>query len=807
MLFTEEWLRQYVNPQLNTEELADALTMHGLEVEEVTTVAPPFTGVVVAKVLTCRDHENSDHLHVCEVDAGTGEVLQIVCGAPNVRAGIKVACAMIGAVLPGDFRIKKSKLRGVVSMGMLCSQRELGITEEHNGIWILPDDAPIGVDIREYAKLDDARIELKLTPNRGDALSLIGVARDLHAVTGAPLTLPDMPAVASTCECKLPVRIEAPELCGRFSSRIIRGLNTAAPTPEWMKSRLERAGQRSISALVDISNYVMLELGRPTHFYDLDKIESDHLTVRWAREGEQTTTLNGREIALDPYFGVICDGDRPECLAGIMGGERTAISDTTKDIFIEAAFWHQTAIQGRCRRLNFSTDASYRYERGVDFATTVDHLEYITKLVLDICGTPETKVGPVDDVVANLPERKPVSMRVDRCRKVVGIDIPLEAMHAAFTRLGFEYAYDEEKGVFTVVPPAYRFDIEIEEDLIEEVARLHGYEKLPDRPPMARSVMRSPAEERRGLHALRIEMAKLGYQELINFAFVPEKWEKVFSPSENPIRLLNPINSDLSVMRTQLVGGLVDILKYNLNRRADRVRVFELARVFFRDPEVADGPFDVKGVRQPMHIGGLAYGPAADMQWGVPARQVDFYDVKGDIERLAAPLKLRFVREAIPALHPGRSAGIYLGERRIGFIGEIHPRVAHEFELPHAPIVFELDAEALTSVPLPSYRVVSKFQPTHRDIAVVVPAETEVEVLFDAVKRASRKDPRLMCLTDFRLFDLYRPKAEAEAHEKSLAFAVELNARGEEALAEEDVEAAMKAILEALESTGAKLRA
>lgn len=807
MLFTEEWLRQYVNPQLNTEELADALTMHGLEVEDVTTVAPPFTGVVVAEVLTCRDHENSDHLHVCEVNAGTGETLQIVCGAPNVRAGIKVACATIGAVLPGDFRIKKSKLRGVVSMGMLCSQRELGITEDHTGIWILPDDAPIGMDIREYAKLDDARIELKLTPNRGDALSLIGVARDLHAVTGAPLTLPEMPAVAPNCDDKLPVRIEAPDLCGRFSSRVIRGLNTAAATPEWMKTRLERAGQRSISALVDISNYVMIELGRPTHFYDLDKIESDHLTVRWAREGEKTTTLNGCEIALDPYFGVICDGDRPECLAGIMGGERTSISDTTKDIFIESAFWHQAAIQGRCRRLNFSTDASYRYERGVDFATTAKHLEYITKLVLDICGTPETKVGPVEDVVTNLPARNPVSMRVERCRKVVGIDIPLEAMHAAFTRLGFEYTYDEEKGVFTIVPPAYRFDIEIEEDLIEEVARLYGYEKLPDRPPMARCAMRSPREERRTTHVLRTEMAKLGYQELINFAFVPEKWEKVFADNDNPIRLLNPINAELSVMRTQLVGGLVGILKYNLNRRADRVRVFEIARVFYRDPSVVDGPFEVKGVRQPIHVAGLAYGTAADAQWGLPARAVDFYDVKGDIERLVAPLKLRYVRETFPALHPGRSAGIYLGEKRIGFIGEIHPRVAHDFELPHAPIVFELEVEPLLDVPLPSYRTVSKFQPMHRDIAVVVPAETEVEVLFDAVKHASRKDPRLMCVTDFRLFDLYRPKAEAEAHEKSLAFTVELNARGEEALSEEAVESAMKGVLDALVAVGARLRA
>ncbi len=369
MIFTEEWLRQYVNPALGTDELADALTMAGLEVEEVRTIAPAFSGVVVGEVLSCRDHENSDHLHVCEVNAGTGETLQIVCGAPNVRAGIKVACATIGAVLPGDFRIKKSKLRGVVSMGMLCSTRELGINEDHNGIWILPDDAPVGVDIRQYARLDDAKIELKLTPNRGDALSVVGVARDVHAITGAPLTLPAMDPVAATCSCTLPVDVQAPDLCGRFTSRILRGLNAAAPTPDWMKARLERCGMRSISALVDISNYVMLELGRPTHFYDLKKIPADRLTVRWAREGESVQLLNGETVALDPWYGVICAGDEPECLAGIMGGESSSISTETTDLFIESAFWFPKAIQGRCRKINFSTDAAYRYERGVFFAS------------------------------------------------------------------------------------------------------------------------------------------------------------------------------------------------------------------------------------------------------------------------------------------------------------------------------------------------------------------------------------------------------------------------------------------------------
>lgn len=804
MLFTEDWLRQYCNPELSTEALAETLTMAGLEVEEVTSVAPAFTGVVVAKVVTCRDHENSDHLHVCEVDAGTGELLQIVCGAPNVKAGVKAPCALVGAELPGGFKIKKSKLRGVLSMGMLCSARELGITEDHSGIWILPEDAPVGTDIREYAKLNDARIEVKLTPNRGDALSLIGIARDLHAVTGAPLTLPEMKPVAPTCDCRLPVRVEAPELCGRFASRIIRNINARAETPAWMKERLERAGQRSISALVDISNYVMIELGRPTHFYDLDKIESDHLTVRWAKAGESVHLLDDSRYDVDGYYGVICDGDAPECLAGIKGGYKTQITNDTKDVFIEAAFWHQAAVQGRPRKLNFSTDASYRYERGVDFGSNVTHLEYITQLVLDICGTPGTKVGPVDDVVTTLPERKPVTMRVDRCLKVIGMEIPVDAMEAIFTRLGFEWK--REGNVFTVMPPTYRFDIEIEEDLIEEVARLYGYEKLPDRPPVAPAAMKSPLEGKRSEHALRVEMAKLGYQELINFSFVPEAWEKDFADNEKPIRLLNPIASHLAVMRTQLIGGLVDILKYNLNHKAERVRVFEIGRVFCPDESIPDGPWTVKGIRQPKHIAGLAYGTAADLQWGIETRRVDFFDVKGDIERLVAPLKVRYVPETFPGLHPGRSAGIYLGDKRIGFLGELHPRTAHDYDLVHAPIVFEIDVADLVDVPVPSYVPLSKFQPMHRDLAVVVAADVPVEKLTDAVWAAKKIDLRLASLEVFSLFDLYRPKSAEGADEKSLAFKIELVARGEEPLGELEADAAMKAILEALAPLGAKLR-
>lgn len=802
MLFSESWLRAYCNPQMNTEALAEALTMAGLEVEEVTTIAPPFEGVVVAQVVTCRDHENSDHLHVCEVDAGTGELLQIVCGAPNVAAGVKVPCAMIGAVLPGNFQIKKSKLRGEVSMGMLCSARELGITEDHSGLWLLPEDAPVGMNIREYAHLDDAKIEIKLTPNRGDALSVVGVARDLHAVTGAPLTLPEMPVVAPTCECVLPVKVEAPDLCGRFVGRVIRGLNPKAKTPQWMRDRLERAGQRSISALVDISNYVMLELGRPTHFFDLERITSKSITVRWGREGESVTLLNGQTKAIDGWYGVVCDGDKPSCLAGIMGGDDTACTDETTSIFIEAAFWHQAAIQGRCRKLNFSTDAAHRFERGVDFSTNAEHIEYVTKLVLDICGTEETRVGPVDDQIINLPERRPVTMRIERCRKVIGMPIPADVMEETFRRLGFVYTRTEE--AFTVTPPAYRFDIEIEEDLIEEVARLYGYEKMPDRPPMQRIEMRAEKEATRSPHDLRREMAVLGYQELINFSFVPEAWEKDFAGNDAPIRLLNPIASHLSVMRTQLIGGLVDILKYNLNRRAERVRVFELGRVFCPDAAVGDGPWTVKGVRQPRHVAGLAYGDAADAQWGIAARPVDFFDVKGDVERLCAPLKPRFVRETFPGLHPGRSAAVYIGEKKVGMIGELHPRTVQAYELPKAPVVFELDVDALLTTSVPVYAAVSKHQPVRRDIAVVTAPETETGRLVDAVYEAHGADPRLSSMTDFRLFDLYRPK---DAAQKSLAFTLELTAKGEGPVSDLEADAAVRAVLDVLEREGATLRA
>lgn len=803
MLFSESWLRTYVNPAISSEELQDALTMHGLEVDEARKAAPDFTGVVIAEVVECRDHENSDHLHVCQVNAGTGELIQIVCGAPNVRAGVRVPCAMVGAELPGGFKIKKAKLRGVPSNGMLCSARELGVSEDHDGLWLLPEDAPIGEDIRKYAHLDDVVVDLNVTPNRGDALSLTGIAREVHAVTGAELKLPEIHEAAVTTDAAHAVKIEASDLCARYTSRVITGLNAKAKTPEWMAERLERCGQRPISALVDISNYVLLELGRPTHFFDLDKL-SGTVTARWAKEGEKIELLNGKTVDLTPYYGVIADDNGSQAIAGIMGGSADSVSDDTVNLFIESAFFRPAAIQGRARKLNFSSDSSFRFERGVDYGTTREHLEYITALVLSICGTDATRVGPVSDIESDLPERRVVKFRAARCRKLVGVDIPTDFMEEAFKRLGFEYTRDGD--LFTVTSPTYRFDIEIEEDLVEEVARLWGYDKLPENPPLERAVMLPSREDRRTQHDLRLKLAGRGYQELVNFSFVEEKWEKDFGGEAAPIRLLNPIASQLSVMRTQLIGGLVDILRYNLNRKEDRVRVFELGRVFFQDPTIEPSDTSVKGVRQPEHLAGLAYGTADAPQWGIKSRRVDFFDVKGDLERLAFPLTLDFVPEVFPSLHPGRSAGVYLDGKRIGLIGELHPRLQQAYDLPLCPVVFEIDVEPLLSVPVPEHKPVSKFQKSLRDISLAVPASVTSKQIFDAVRAARRTNVRLACLTDFRLFDVYHPENQPSA-DKSMAFRLVLESFGEEAVTEAQIEGATEAVIAGLEPLGIKLRA
>jgi phenylalanyl-tRNA synthetase beta chain len=809
MQFSESWLRTMADPKITSDELAHLLTMSGLEVEEVEPVAPPFSGVVVAKVVEVARHPNADRLNVCQVDAGTGSLLNIVCGAPNVRAGMNVPCALPGALLPpGEdgkpFQISIGKLRGVESHGMLCSARELGLSEDHGGLLELPVDAPLGKNFRDYYRLNDLKFTIKLTPNRADCLSVLGVAREVAALTGVPLNAPASRPVAVTLDETLPVKISAPDLCGRFSGRVIRGLNARAATPEWMKQRLERSGQRSISALVDISNYVMLELGRPTHVFDLDKIHGG-LDVRWGRQGESLKLLNGNTVELDDWVGVIADQQQVESLAGIMGGDATAVSLDTVNIYLEAAFWYPQALQGRARRYNFSTDAAHRFERGVDYATTVEHIERITALIVEICGQPGiTQVGPVDDKVTQLPSRKAVTVRAERARKVIGVAIEDAQISDIFQRLGLPF--EAEPGVFHVTPPSYRFDIEIEEDLIEEIARVYGFENIPALPPVAASAMRIRPEDTRSLFTIRRQLADLSYQEVINFSFVEEAWEADFAGNAEPIRLLNPIASQMSVMRSTLIGSLIANVRYNLNRKNNLVRVFEIGSVFLRDSEAQDGPLSVAGYSQPKHVAALAYGQAVPEQWGMPARNVDYFDVKADLEAMFEPDSLRFLRTEHPALHPGRSAAIMLEGKQIGVIGELHPRLQQKYELPLAPVLFEVEAAAMQSRKLPVYQEISKFPAVNRDLALLVKNHVQAQDLLDAFAAEKASNPNGRIVQAIVLFDEYRGKG-LETDEKSLAFRFTLQDT-QTTLNDNNVDAAMAAFIEAArQKCGATLRA
>ncbi|MET4576843.1 phenylalanine--tRNA ligase subunit beta [Ottowia thiooxydans] len=811
MQFPESWLRQFCNPPLSTQQLAEALTMAGLEVEEVSAFAPPFSKIVVGEIKQAEQHPNADRLRVCQVDVGQPELLNIVCGAPNARVGIKVPCALVGAELPpGEdgkpFLIKTGKLRGVESQGMLCSARELKLSEDHGGLLELAADTPVGKDIREVLALDEALFTLKLTPNLGHALSVYGIAREVSAITGSPLLTPVHPPVAAGSTEVLPVKISAPDLCGRFSGRVVRNVNTKAATPQWMVDRLARCGQRSVTALVDISNYVMFEYGRPSHIFDLEKIHGG-LDVRWGRVGEQLKLLNGNTVSLDASVGVIADDQEVESLAGIMGGDATAVSDDTQHVYVEAAFWWPDAVAGRSRRFNFSTDAGHRFERGVDPALTVAHIERITQLIIDICGTPATVCGPVDDLQPNMPTPQPVTLRVARAAKVIGMPLTQAECADALGRLGL--TLQEGEGTITVVPPAYRFDLRIEEDLIEEVARLIGFQQLPTTPPLAPIVPNVRSESRRSPFAVRRMLAGLGYLETINFSFVEESWEKDLAGNPDPIRLLNPIASQMSVMRSCLVGSLLQVVKHNTNRRADRVRAFEIGRAFFRDTSVKTSDTAVQGIRQPLRVAGIAYGPDGQQGWEGRQSAADFYDAKGDVEALLSPRQPSFEPVSHPALHPGRSAAVLLDGVAIGFVGELHPRWRQSWEFAQAPVVFELDLEAVLARALPQAQAVPRHQPAERDLAVVVPEAVTHAQLMQVIWSA----PTEGLLRDAVLFDVYRPKADAasagglSAGEKSLAVRFTLSS-AEATLTDERIDAVMQSLSAALQrDLGARLRA
>lgn len=783
MQFSEQWLRSWVNPSLSTDELSYLLTMAGLEVEEVTAAAPAFSGVVVAEVKEVVKHENADRLRVTKVDAGTGELIQIVCGAPNVAPGLRVPCALPGAVLPGDFRIKPTKMRGVESNGMLCSGKELGVPDEVDGLLVLPADAPVGQSIREYLQLDDSLFTLKVTPNRADALSMRGIAREVAALTGAPLQAPACQPVAAVCESNLPVHIEAPQACGRYIGRVVRNVNAAASTPDWLRRRLERAGLRSISVVVDVTNYLLLELGQPMHAFDLGKVEGG-ITVRMARPGEKLVCLNEKEVALEEDLLVIADDAKPLAIAGIMGGLESGVTPSSTDIFLESAFFHPEQIAGKARRLGFGSDSSYRYERGVDFTLQRDAIERATRLIVDICGG---EPGPLTESVGRLPERPAVTVRIERINRVLGIRLAEEDVHAIFQRLGFEVVPIE--GGFCVTPPAARYDIAIEEDLIEEVARVHGYDAIPSDAPVSRLRMLPLPEDRLPRSQLRRQIAARDYQEVVSYAFVDERWEQDFAANADPVRLINPIASQMSVMRSTLIGGLVSVLSANLNRKQPRVRVFEIARVFRKDEGM---------LVQPEKVAGLAWGSRWPEQWGVPQQKVDFYDVKADVESFLPQAEYRVAQH--PAFHPGRCAEVVVAGRVVGVMGELHPQWVQAYDLPSAPVLFELDLQPVEACIPVKARPVSRFQGVRRDLALVVDESMPVQTVLVALQQAASP-----LVTEVAVFDVYRGKGVEEG-KKSLAFRVQMQEMTR-TLTDDEVEAEVKRLLDAAAlKAGAVLR-
>ena len=783
MKFSERWLRTLVDPPIDTTTLCGKLTMAGFEVEDVAFAAPPFTRVVVGVITHVAPHPDADRLRVCSVHIGGERPLQIVCGAPNAAVGMRVPCALEGATLPGDRVIARTTMRGVESQGMLCSASELGLSEDASGLLALPADAIPGRDVRETLALDDALITIKLTPNRPDCLSLVGIAREVAAITGAPLQLPEIVAAPVTIPATRGVQIEDDDACPRFAARIIEGIDSRAPTPAWMKERIERSGVRSISAVVDITNYVMIELGQPLHAYD-DRLLDGDVVVRFARPGETLTLLNGETLSLEPDLLLVCDSAKPLGLAGIMGGEHSGIANDTSTVYLEGAFWNPAVIQGKMRRLGFTSDAGYRFERGVDFELGPRAVERATQLVLEICGG---RAGPLSDAKGALPARASVRLRSARATRVLGIELSPDTIGDVFTRLRLPFI--RERDDFIVTPPSYRFDLAIEEDLIEEVARIHGYDAIPATPRAHVQAMPLSPESQRSSASLKRRLTARDWQEVITFSFVAASDERALDPDARPLAVLNPIAAQRDVMRTTLLPGLIETLRTNAKRRLARVRIFEVGRTFARDD-----------LAQPIRIGGLACGPSDPEQWGMPLRLVDLFDVKGDLEALASPLSLSTTARVKPWLHPGRSADVRIGGGVAGWLGELHPRLVRHFELPSAPIVFEIDLAAFMHVPVPKAHPVSRLPSIRRDLAVVINENIELGSILEALKEIDV--PQIESLD---VFDVYRGP-ELPNGMKSVAILV-LMQDTERTLTDVDSERIVAVLLAALHTRfGATLR-
>lgn len=790
MKFSEQWLREWVNPEATTDQLVEQLTMAGLEVDGVEPAAVAYTGVVVGEVLSVEPHPDADKLRVCQV-AGGEEPVQVVCGASNVAAGVKVPFATIGAVLPGDFKIKKSKLRGELSMGMLCGASEIGLEDEVDGLMILPEDAPVGTDFREYLGLNDTIIEVDLTPNRGDCLGIKGLAREVGVLNKAPVTPITVEPVSATIDDVMQVELAAPEDCPRYASRIIKGVDLTVKTPMWMVEKLRRSGIRSIDAVVDITNYILLELGQPMHAFDLSQI-AQSIVVRKAQKDEVLTLLDDQELKLKSDSLVIADKEKALALAGIMGGAQSGVNAETTDILLEAAFFEPVKIAGRARDFGLHTDSSHRFERGVDYELPSVAIERATQLLLEIVGG---QAGPVSvtESAEHIPSERKVALRKARINKVLGFDLPDQEVEDILTRLGMTVSTNAEG--WDIVVPSYRFDISIEADLLEELARVYGYNNLPVKPVVSDLNFKPVSEVKTPQSDIRRLLTSRGYQESITYSFVEPKQQALFDPQITPVALQNPISADMSVMRTSLWPGLCGAMSHNTKRQRNRVRLFEVGQKFIRNGDNID---------QPLCVAGLLTGTRDPENWTESGEMVDFYDLKGDVEAIlalsGAPTAFTFEAAEHSALHPGQSARILRDGNLIGWIGTLHPNVQKALGVTQPVYVFELLVEPVSSGFLPSFNSLSKFPEVRRDLAILIEKRFSAEQVLQTVRSVAGEN-----LKNLLLFDVYEGKG-IDLNSKSLALGLTFQ-HPERTFSDEDVNQVIDAVIQALDTEfGATLR-
>lgn len=793
MKFSESWLREWVNPTLSTEELVAQVTMAGLEVDAVEPVAGLFTGIVVGEVTKREQHPDADKLSLCEVSDGT-ETFQVVCGAPNVREGIKVPFAKVGAILPTpegkDFKIKKAKLRGVESCGMLCSAAELHLSDDHDGILELPLNAPVGADVRDYLKLDDQIIDVDLTPNRADCLSLKGLAREVGVLNNLDVQEPVIESVPPSIDDQYSVELLAPSACPKFVSRIVKGVDVTAGTPLWMVEKLRRSGIRSIDPIVDVTNFVMLEQGQPMHAYDLSKL-SGGIQVRMASPAEKLTLLDGQTLSLTEETLVIADKEKALGIAGVMGGEHSGVSAETQDILLEVAYFDPIAIAGKARNYGLHTDASHRFERGVDHAGQKNVIERATKLILEICGG---QAGPVAEAIdeSAMPQLKAVELRASKLQQALALELPKSDVTNMLTRLGLQVT--ETDHGWSTIAPSYRFDISIEPDLIEEVARIHGYNNIPVTTPNMDLGLTLKEEVKTPLQMIKQFFVDVGYQEAITYSFVDPKVQKLIDPEVNGLELANPISADMGVMRSTLWVGLLKAAEYNLNRQQESVRLFESGLSFV--------PTDQGLVQEPM-IAGLVCGTRCSKGWSNDTQKVDFYDIKGDLENMLSfngVSEFTFEVGSHPALHPGQTAAVMKGGKQIGLVGGLHPQVQAQLGIKQPVFLFELKLNDVREGVLPKFAPLSKFPAVGRDLAFVVSEEVSWTQVANIIREQAGSN-----LKNVTLFDVYRGQG-IENGRKSLALGLTWQDPSR-TLNDEEISSWIDAVINALqESLGAQLR-